>query len=113
MRITALWLCVLALPPMGTILDGASMRAPLAIEVTLLDDDAIAYATFASHNQKVVANREGMFVTYIRTSNTNYTGQQWRLSQSKDGGRTWGTVHEAIHATSAPVIETDAVSRLY
>jgi hypothetical protein len=92
---------------------GNTMTNTPTIEVTPVDDDAIAYGTFASHNQKIVANSEGIFVTHVRTSNHDYTAQQWRLSRSKDGGKTWRTVHEAVHATSAPVIETGAAGKIY
>lgn len=37
------------------------------IDVTCIDDDATGYATFNSHNQKVVQNENGIFMTHIRT----------------------------------------------
>ena len=83
------------------------------IELTLLDDDAIGYGTFQSHNQKVVSTRHGIFTTHIRKSNTNYTAQQWRLSRSVDGGKSFTTIFEDTHATSAPAIETDRDGNLF
>ncbi len=84
-----------------------------SIELTLVDDGAIAYATFQSHNQKVVSNKHGIFLTSLHKSNTDYTAQQWRLTRDTDGGRAFTTVHEATHATSAPAVETDAQGWLY
>ena len=45
-------------------LDGACWR-PLSVEVTRIADQAPQYATFQSHNQKVVENRYGIFLTYL------------------------------------------------
>src|SRR5688572_32987738 len=86
---------------------------PAEIELTLVDDHATGYATFQSHNQKVLANSRGIFMTHIRSRNEAYTAQQWRLSRSTDGGRTFTTVHEATHATNPPVIETDEAANVY
>ncbi|MFH1269393.1 MAG: BNR-4 repeat-containing protein, partial [Planctomycetota bacterium] len=77
------------------------------------DDEAVGYATFQSHNQKVVWNRRGIFTTHIRTRNEPYTAQTWRLSRSTDGGRTFSTIHEAVDATNPPVLETDDDDNLY
>ena len=88
-------------------------NSPGTIELTLVDDRAIAYATFHSHNQKVVSNRHGIFITYIRKSNPKYTAQQWRLARSTDGGRSFATVLEKTHATSTPALETDKRGTLF
>ncbi|MBP8131007.1 MAG: hypothetical protein KA184_15620 [Candidatus Hydrogenedentes bacterium] len=83
------------------------------IELTLVDGEAIGYAVFQSHNQKVVANAHGIFMTHLRTRNEAYTAQTWRLSRSTDGGKTFETVYEATHATNPPVLETDAAGTVY
>jgi hypothetical protein len=83
------------------------------IELTCVDPEATGYGTFQSHNQKVVANRRGIFMTHIRTRNEPYTAQQWRLSWSRDDGRTFETLYEATHATSPPVLETDDANNVY
>ncbi|MBI3864199.1 MAG: prolyl oligopeptidase family serine peptidase [Planctomycetia bacterium] len=77
------------------------------IELTLVDDHAIGYGTFQSHNQKVVSNDHGIFMTHIRQANKEYTAQTWRLSRSTDGGKSFATVYEATNATSSPALETD------
>lgn len=83
------------------------------IQITLVDADAVHGATYQSHNQKVVQNRRGIFMTHLRTRNTKYDSQQWRLSWSKDGGRTFSTLFEATDATNPPVLETDSHDNLY
>lgn len=83
------------------------------IELTCVDPAATGYGTFQSHNQKVVANRRGIFMTHIRTRNEAYTAQQWRLSWSHDGGKSLETLYEATNATNPPVLETDADDNLY
>lgn len=88
-------------------------KAQTAIELMLVDDQAIAYATFQSHNQKVVANDQSVFITYVRQANADYTGQLWRLARSEDGGRSFVTVLEETRATSAPALETDQRDRLF
>src|SRR5262249_13794811 len=83
------------------------------IETTLVDGATILSATFQSNNQKVVANARGIFMTHLRTRNEPYTAQTWRLSWSRDGGKTFPHLHEATHATNPPILETDAQSNLY
>jgi len=84
-----------------------------AIELTCVDNEAIGYATFQSHNQKVVSNQHGIFVTHLRTRNQAYTAQTWRLSRSTDGGQRFSTIHEETHATNPPVIESDGEGNVY
>ncbi len=86
---------------------------PLAIETTLVDGEAISFGTFQSNNQKVVQNKRGIFMTHNRKRNGPYTAQQWRLSRSQDGGKTFQTVFESTDATNPPVIETDAADNIY
>jgi hypothetical protein len=89
------------------------LTAAVPIEVTCVDADAIGYATFQSHNQKVVANRHGIFMTHLRRRNEDYTAQTWRLSRSTDGGHTFQTLTEETHPTNPPVLETDEQGQLY
>src|SRR5262249_29795016 len=83
------------------------------IELTQVDAKAIAYATFQSHNQKVVSNRYGIFITYVRSAADNYMAQNWLLAHSTNGGRTFQPLFEETRATSAPVLETDRWGELY
>jgi hypothetical protein len=52
-------------------------------------------------------------MTHVRTRNDAYTAQQWRLSRSTDGGRTFTAVYEATHGTYPPCIETDEHANVY
>lgn len=92
---------------------GATGDGFARIELTCVDPAATGYGTFQSHNQKVVANRRGIFMTHIRSRNEPYTAQQWRLSWSRDGGQTFETLYEAVHATNPPVLETDDADNVY
>ncbi len=96
-------------------LPGAAETGPglVPVQLTLVDDQAIGYATFQSLNQKVVANNNGIFMTHLRRRNANYTAQQWRLSQSTDGGLRFSTIYEATDPTNPPVLETDEQDNLY
>lgn len=42
---------------------------PQGIELAELDGQIIGYATFQSHNQKVVSNAYGIFTTHVRNAN--------------------------------------------
>ncbi len=83
------------------------------ITFTLVDAEATGYGTFQSHNQKVASNKNGIFMTHIRSRNEAYTAQQWRLSRSEDGGATFKTIYEETNATNPPVIETDEAANIY
>lgn len=86
------------------------------IEETLIDGDAIGYATFHCINQKVMSNSKGIFVSHNRSANVGkpyYTAQRWRLSQSTDGGQTFKTVYESMTSSNPPLLETDAKDNMY
>jgi hypothetical protein len=102
-----------ALGTMRSTVAPAAMQPPARVEITCVDERAIGYATFQSHNQKVVANRHGIFVTHLRTRNESYASQTWRLSRSRDRGQTFETVYEDTHATNPPVLETDRDGNVY
>ena len=98
----------------GMMVSGPVSAAPLVpIEITLVDNNATFYGTFQSHNQKIVSNDYGIFMTHIRTRNESFTAQQWRLSRSTNGGQSFTTVYEATHATNPPAIETDSQGNIY
>jgi len=91
----------------------SSVSAGAGFEVVCVEDGVHGYATFQSHNQKVVANAHGVFMTYLRSRNEAYTAQGWRLERSVDGGKTFATVFEAVDATNPAVLETDAAGNVY
>ncbi len=86
---------------------------PATIQLTRIDSKVTHYATFQSHNQKVVANQHGYFTTHIRDRDKPYLAQTWRLSRSTDHGASFSTVFQQTDATNPPVIETDADGNLY
>lgn len=83
------------------------------IEVTTVDPQInTLYGTFTSHNQKVVANQYGIFMTYLRAWSENEQNT-WRLLRSTDGGKTFASIYESTYYTRAPVIETDDHGTIY
>lgn len=91
-----------------------SSEAGLArIELTCVDSNATGYGTFQSHNQKVVSNRRGVFMTHLHSRNDPYTAQSWRFSWSQDGGNTFTTLHQETNATNPAVLESDVDDNLF
>ena len=84
-----------------------------SFEITLVDPAVHGYATFQSHNQKVLANQHGYFLTHLCSRNEAYTAQRWRLLRSTDQGQTFSVLYEATHATNPPPIETDGDGNVY
>ena len=66
----------------------AVSRGAGGVEVTCVDDHACGYGTFQSHNQKVVSNANGIFMTYLREDNEKDPAQPnvWRLRSYCLGG---------------------------
>jgi hypothetical protein len=94
---------ILAAPTLGAV-------RPMA--VTTVDTNPDVYATFQSHNQKVISNRYGVFAVYLR--DTGGGTKSWRLVRSADGGETFATVYERRHAaTHPPAMDTDSEGRIY
>ncbi|MSS71203.1 MAG: hypothetical protein EXS64_06920 [Candidatus Latescibacteria bacterium] len=83
------------------------------IDPVCVDDRTFGYGTFQSNNQKVVSNRNGIFVTYVKSRNEPYTAQGWRLVRSVDGGKTFSVLYEATDPTNPPVLETDEADNVY
>jgi hypothetical protein len=82
---------------------------PLAIEPVFVAESTTNYSTFQSHNQKVLENAHGIFITYI----TSFSPASWHLMRSTDGGVTFQPVCEATYTTKAPAIETDEYGNIY
>ena len=93
----------------------ATARGIEGVEVTCVDDRACGYGTFQSHNQKVVSNTNGIFMTYLREDNEKDPKKPnvWRLMRSTDGGKTFSVVYEGRNNGRAPCIETDRRGNLY
>jgi|694.fasta_scaffold00148_72 hypothetical protein len=112
-----LWICFVQTLAVGR-LPAAEKQSkvanwPGAIQLTLVDQPVIHYATFQSHNMKVVELDGQIFMTHLRTRNEAYTQQAWRLSRSLDGGTSFQTVAEDTAATNPPVLEVSQLGELY
>ncbi len=83
------------------------------VELTQMDSSVIHYATFQSHNQKIVSHGPNIYTAHIRTRNEPYTAQQWRLSLSRDQGKSFATICEETLATNPPVLEIDSHGNLF
>ncbi len=98
----AVVLCVVAITAQAWALE--------TIQQVVVDSSiSTIYGTFQSHNQKVVQNDNGIFMTYVDT----FDPSLWRLMRSTDGGASFSTVYEATHYTSPPAVETDAAGNVY
>jgi hypothetical protein len=128
------------LPPRTAM--GQSQEGPPVVTTTV-DPDASSNATYQSHNQKVVANAYGIFMTHTHSQQccdmnggnccdthdplcydpTAFVGgcrdaskevlSTWRLSRSVDGGATFTTIYEGKHGTTPPALETDSQGNIY
>ncbi|MFC5650538.1 hypothetical protein ACFPYJ_15685 [Paenibacillus solisilvae] len=83
------------------------------IDVICFDENATPFATFQSHNQKVISNENGIFLTYLLTRNELYTEQKWRLLWSKDNGNSFEVLYESVDATNPAPLETDEDNNVY
>jgi hypothetical protein len=96
------------------ILVTASVASAQTLTVTTVDPvTTTGYATFESHSQKVVTNDHGIFISYLHTGNVPMSSQTWRLARSVNGGANFTMLHEAVHATYPPAIETDRDGNIY
>lgn len=122
-------------------LGNSQLQAIEPVVITTVDPSAVSGATFQSHNQKVVANAHGIFMTHIHQQHCcdrslrfccdlddplcydaeagrcRGAGRDvistWRLSRSVDGGKTFTTVYEGRHGTNPPALETDSQGNIY
>jgi len=90
-----------------------ALHLPGQIHLTMVDQPVIHYATFQSHNQKVVEGGGLIYMSHLRSRNQEYTDQTWRLSVSRDKGATFTTLCEESAATNPPILECDDQGNLY
>ncbi len=85
------------------------------IEFTRIDTNINYFGTFQSHNQKIVANANGIFLAYVilTTGDEMVTNNTWKLMRSTDGGDTFSTLDSGANGTRAPAIETDENNNIY
>lgn len=91
----------------------AAQAQPLRIELTTIEERGPHFATFQSHNQKVVCNGRGIFMTCNHSRDEKYNAQLWRVMRSTDGGKSFASVFESTDATNPPCLETDSADNLY
>jgi hypothetical protein len=101
----------------------ASSSTPSAPSISVTHVDTMVtgsgynnYGTYGSHNQKVVANGHGIFITYLHSDDTSFGTDNvvWRLARSTDGGKTFTTIYQGNGLnTKCPPIETDANDNVY
>jgi hypothetical protein len=79
------------------------------IRLTRVDSNCTYYATFQSHNQKVVQNENGIFMTYlVDYEDVAPWPGYWKLLRSTDGGESFEVLYTSPKVGSkAPCIETD------
>ena len=95
--------------------DVADATDPLrAVTITSIGTDLTYYATFQSHNQRVVSTAGGYFMGYLLSRNDSAGGGQWRISRSIDAGLTWTPLYtSATTGSSPPALATDPDGNLY
>ncbi len=77
--------------------------------LTRVDTNCSHYATFQRHNQKVVRNENGIFMTYLWEFDLQTWWGRWRLIRSTDGGKSFSVVYTSREmGTNAPCMETDS-----
>lgn len=94
---------------------------PIAIETFRIDGAYSQYAAFLSHNQRVVSNSHGIFLTYLTYYHAEppesglYYTTKWRLLHSVTNGMSWRTIGNEWQEqhTKAPALETDELDNLY
>jgi hypothetical protein len=99
---------------------GPARAAPT---VTTTDVDAMtsgtgycAYGTFGSHNQRIVTNGHGIFMSYLHADDCSagLNASTWRLARSTDNGATWSTLYSLSCANAnAATLETDGSDNVY
>ena len=87
------------------------LRVP--VKLTLIDSNAIGYATFQSHNQKVVSSSQGVFLAYNYAASENYRSNSWRLVFCTNSASSFGTVLDVPGTIHPPVLETDSEMRVF
>jgi len=100
----------------GDALVGSAASGNLSeVQLIRVDENCTYYATFQSHNQKVLQNENGIFLTYlVDYEDVAPWPGYWRLMRSTDGGQTFEEVYtSSIVGSKAACIETDQASNVY
>jgi len=71
-----------------------------------------AFATFGSHNQRVVETPQGIYLTYQINEPGRHQNGDWRLVMTRDLGATWTVVHSA-RGTRPPAVVADSAGNVH
>ena len=82
-------------------------------QIIPVDDDSYNFSTFQCHNQKVVSNEKGCFMTYVKSRNEKYTAQKWFLLQDRDNIGKFDMLYSSTDPTNPPCLETNEHNDLY
>lgn len=90
-------------------------RVTVQFALQTLATNTPGYATFQSHNQKVVQNAYGIFAVYADSATTDpyETRQRWTLLRSVNGGQSFQVVARGANSVRTPTLETDEFGNLY
>lgn len=91
---------------------GASAAQPATFELSKVADTITPFATFQSHNQKIVENAYGIFMVYSYSQTPSPLGT-WRLARSIDRGKSWGTIYRSFVPSTPPTLDTDEDGSLF
>lgn len=94
------------------VVPAACATAPVELRFTEVASSTSTYATFQSHNQKILETPDGIFLTYVSSQDTDGSST-WVLARSVDGGASFSTVWTATAGTNVPTLESDASGDLY
>ncbi len=113
MRASLWWTSVVLLTPLFS--SAGAGHALEKVHLVKLDTNCTYYATFQNHNQKVLQNSHGMFLTYlVDYEDTPPWPGFWRLLRSTDGGATFSVIYTSPEVGSkAACIETDEAGNIY
>jgi len=102
---------------------GGSCRRLADVRFTKLASNAPFFATFDSHNQRIVDDAFGVFVAHLtrmypgpswQLGNGLDTQSDWQLLRSTDAGVSFQTVYTGRAGTHvSPVLDADAAGNLY
>ena len=82
------------------------------VQTVIVDEPTTMHTVFESHNQKVLSNQYGIFMTYVTEQDAE--GEYlWHLMRSTDGGETFTSIYSVRDATNPPAIETDSSGNVY
>lgn len=84
---------------------------PRQLNLVEIGTSTTGYATFQSHNQKIVQNQYGIFLIYLESIERERG--RWKFLRSTDNGVSFQTLHVGADAIKPPTMETDEAGNVY